>query len=95
MTRVVNDMQRFQVPYNFFEVPEIQIWLDQSLQSVQVRFRTSAACAPTQTHNRVDKTWIISIEDLSYWSQDRQINSDFMCAFVNKGLYKIVVVQVM
>ena len=37
MTKIVNDMQRFQVPYNIFEVPEVQIWLNQSLQSVQVR----------------------------------------------------------
>jgi son of sevenless-like protein len=34
MTKIITDLQRFQVPYNFLEVPEIHVYLSQSLQSV-------------------------------------------------------------
>lgn len=35
MSRIVGDLQRFQVPYNLSEVSEIQMYLKQSLQSME------------------------------------------------------------
>lgn len=39
MTKIIADLQRFQTPYNLIEIPEVQNYLNRSLQTIDTLVR--------------------------------------------------------
>ncbi|KAK9353016.1 ras guanine nucleotide exchange factor domain-containing protein [Lipomyces doorenjongii] len=83
-TKIIADLQRFQVPYRFQEVPELQAWLDVEvnrvhemyLQDQHVLYRRSCNVEPklggTQTHSGVGAGIDVSaVTDAVSWNDER------------------------
>ncbi|KAK9376001.1 ras guanine nucleotide exchange factor domain-containing protein [Lipomyces chichibuensis] len=83
-TKIIADLQRFQVPYRFQEVPELQAWLDVEvnrvhemyLQDQHVLYRRSCNVEPklggTQTHGAIGAGIDVSaVTDAVSWNDER------------------------
>ena len=46
--KIISELQRFQIPYRFAEIPELQTWMQDQL----VRVRTSDECNMTNHYRR-------------------------------------------